>query len=337
MKPIHINIKSIITFVFTLSLFVACTDDDGNLIIQNLLDQHKSNLQNISVDGDNIAYLEYGSGDNVLILLHGIPTSSFLYRDVAPMIAEKTGFRVIALDMLGYGQSDKPIRAGAYSPQAQAARIYSFATALGVEEFVLGLHDVGGLIGWAMFLNDELSRVRGVVVANASPALANAQGELEGVTPAPLTLEILTGEKTSREQWSQLDDSNFARQATIEFLEIGFLDDNLITEELLDAYTEPIANGAAENFVQFFETFGGIFAEGATLQTIFSEFDKPVGLVWGKDDAFFNVEVVPVNLQNQFSVPDRLFTTIEGAGHYVQEEKPDEYAQAISDFINNQF
>lgn len=332
------NFKTILA-VLLLSAFIfpSCDDDDIEPTPATLLEQHKVNLKSVQVGPDNMSYLEYGSGSNTIILLHGIPTSSFLYREVAKIIADQSGFRVIAVDMLGYGQSDKPVRAGAYSPEAQASRIYDFATALGINEFVLGLHDVGGLVGWAMFLQDDLTRVKGLVVANASPAFVNMQGQLEGVTPAPLTLEILLGQVTPREQWSQLDDPDFARMATDEFLEIGFLDDTKITEELLDAYTEPIANGASENFVQFFETFGDVFAQGATLLPIFNNFDKPVAIIWGKEDAFFDVDIVPANLKAQLNVSDDRFTIIEGAGHYVQEEKPEKYAEAVSRFLNEVF
>jgi len=326
-----------IVLVLLLAISSISCDDDNDLSLQTLLEQHNAKLKSVLVGTDNMSYLEYGSGDNTLILLHGIPTSSFLYREVAPKIAEQSDFRVIAVDMLGYGQSDKPVREGAYSPEAQAARIYDFATALGIDEFILGLHDVGGLVGWAMFLQEDLNRVKGVIVANASPAFVDMDGQLAGVTPAPLTLEILTGQKTPREQWSQLDDPDFARMATNEFLEIGFLDDAKITEELLDAYTNPIENGASENFIQFCETFGGVFAQGVTLQSVFNDFDKPVFIVWGKEDEFFDVDIVPVNLQTQLNVPDERFIIIEDAGHYVQEEKADEYATAVSNFLNDEF
>ena len=274
-----------------------------------------------------MAYLEYGpTQGETLILLHGIPTSSFLSRDVAPRIAQQTGYRVIAVDMLGFGASDKPKEEGLYTVSQQAKRMYAFADAVGVDHFVLALHDIGGVIGANMLTLSESKRIDALLITDTAV-------KLEGVTPAPLTMQIFTGEKTPREVWQPLDSLEFAEFATRQFLEIGFANDALITDELLEAYTIPISQGASEAFVQFFETVGTVLTDTA-LDTTFEQFDRPTAIIWGSEDAFFDADIVPVLFQQSFAVPDSLVTIIDGAGHYIQEEAPDAYVKAVSDFLN---
>ena len=111
----------------------------------------------LDVEGLRLHYLTAGRGEPV-VLLHGWPTSSFLWRNVMPPIAESN--RVIALDLPGFGRSDKPLDAS-----------YSFRffdrvlAALGIEATSLAVHDVGGPVGlyWAC---RRPGRVRRLAILN---------------------------------------------------------------------------------------------------------------------------------------------------------------------------
>ena len=96
----------------------------------------------IEVNGLTLGYREAGEGEPVL-LLHGWPTSSFLYRDVIAPIAR--GNRVLALDMPGFGASSKPVDVR-YTFDFFGEAIDGFLDALGVERFALVGHDLGGPI-----------------------------------------------------------------------------------------------------------------------------------------------------------------------------------------------
>ena len=99
------------------------------------------------VDGLRLHYRDAGDGDPVL-LLHGWPTSSFLWRNVMPSIA--AGKRVIALDMPGFGRSDKPLDVS-YSFRYFERVLDGFLAELGIGKLGLAVHDLGGPIGlyWA--------------------------------------------------------------------------------------------------------------------------------------------------------------------------------------------
>ncbi|MEM9195034.1 MAG: haloalkane dehalogenase [Myxococcota bacterium] len=110
---------------------------------------HVESLSYATVEGQTMAYLEAGDpADPPVIMLHGIPTSSMVFRDVVPPVAA-AGYRVIAPDLLGFGESDKP-DAPTYSLADHARRIFALADELGMTDFVLLVHDIGGFVGWEM-------------------------------------------------------------------------------------------------------------------------------------------------------------------------------------------
>jgi haloalkane dehalogenase len=89
----------------------------------------------VQVRGHRIHYVEQGAGDPILFV-HGNPTSSYLWRNVLPAVASSTGRRGIALDLLGFGKSDKPAKLR-YSLELHSGIIEEFIVRLGLENIVL--------------------------------------------------------------------------------------------------------------------------------------------------------------------------------------------------------
>ncbi|MDA8099592.1 MAG: haloalkane dehalogenase [Nitrospiraceae bacterium] len=108
-----------------------------------------------------IHYIEEGSGKPVLFI-HGNPTSSYLWRNILPEVARATGGRAIALDLLGFGASDKPSDVD-YSLDLHATIVEGFIEELGLEDVVLVLHDWGGPLGMR-YAGGHAKNVRGVVL-----------------------------------------------------------------------------------------------------------------------------------------------------------------------------
>lgn len=103
--------------------------------------------QYVAIDGLRQAYVEVGPSDGTLILLlHGQPSWSYLYRKMIPILADE-GYRVIAMDHLGMGRSDKPIDIDAYTYLGHADRLERFIQALDLEDINLFVQDWGSLIG----------------------------------------------------------------------------------------------------------------------------------------------------------------------------------------------
>lgn len=101
-------------------------------------------FRNIRVNGHNICYVECGEGDPVLFI-HGNPTSSYVYRNVIRPVAEMAGRRCIAMDLLGFGRSDKPQLKHTCSLHAEI--ITCFIQNLKLKNVVLVAEDWGGFLG----------------------------------------------------------------------------------------------------------------------------------------------------------------------------------------------
>ncbi len=94
-------------------------------------EEHRAQQQMFATPAGDIAYTDNGTGE-VLIVLHGVPTSSWLYRKIIPQL--QRDFRVISVDLLGYGSSAKPENDGSnYSAVAEARRIKALLSSLGGE------------------------------------------------------------------------------------------------------------------------------------------------------------------------------------------------------------
>lgn len=113
------------------------------------------------VHGSNMHYLEAGEGKPILFL-HGVPTSSYVWRNIIPHLA--TLGKCIAPDLIGFGQSDKPDIA--YSIQDHIKYIDGFINALGLKDITLVMHGWGSIIGCHYAMSHE-SNCRGLVFYEA--------------------------------------------------------------------------------------------------------------------------------------------------------------------------
>ena len=113
---------------------------------ENLPDWHYDNKY-VEIDGLRQAYAEAGPANGeVVLLLHGQPSWSYLYRKMIPVLAD-AGYRVIAMDHIGMGRSDKPIDINYYSYLGHADRLSQFIQILGLSDINLFVQDWGSLIG----------------------------------------------------------------------------------------------------------------------------------------------------------------------------------------------
>lgn len=117
------------------------------------------------VDGLRVHHVEDGPpGADPVLMLHGEPTWSFLYRRMIPPVAA-AGHRVLAPDLMGFGRSDKPAEPGAYSYAAHVAWMAGWIAALDLRRITLVCQDWGSLIGLRL-VGEHPDRFARVVVAN---------------------------------------------------------------------------------------------------------------------------------------------------------------------------
>ncbi|MEO0750181.1 MAG: haloalkane dehalogenase [Pseudomonadota bacterium] len=115
----------------------------------------------VIVNGSRMHYLSAGSGDPI-VFLHGQPTSSYLWRNVMPFLEDQG--QVIAPDLIGFGQSDKPDLD--YTFQDHYAHVDGFMTALNLTDVTLVIHDWGSALGIA-WARQNPDRVRAVIFMEA--------------------------------------------------------------------------------------------------------------------------------------------------------------------------
>ena len=112
--------------------------------------------------GDRLAYESYGYGDRLLVYLHGLLIDSEMNRGIAEALAAR-GNRVVLLDLLGHGRSDKPRHASAYRIDTYASQVFALLDELGTHDAVLGGMSLGANVS-LFAAAQEPERVRGLVV-----------------------------------------------------------------------------------------------------------------------------------------------------------------------------
>jgi haloalkane dehalogenase len=130
----------------------------------------------VEIDGLRQAYVDVGPADSgeTILLLHGQPSWSYLYRKMIPVLAD-AGYRVIAMDHLGMGRSDKPIDLDYYTYQRHVDRLYTFIQELGLTNITPFVQDWGSLIGLNVIGNHPELFARVVVGDGALPLVREGE------------------------------------------------------------------------------------------------------------------------------------------------------------------
>ena len=119
----------------------------------------------ISIDGFRMHYVREGSLTSpTVLLLHGEPTWSYLYRKMIPLLT-KAGFQVVAPDLIGFGKSDKPISSRAYTYARHIEWLNSFIKILDLKDITVFFQDWGSLIGLRAVL-EEPDRFSRIILSN---------------------------------------------------------------------------------------------------------------------------------------------------------------------------
>lgn len=213
--------------------------------------QHRAQLKTFAVQGEQTAYLDVGNREGVpVVLLRGMPTSSFLYRNIAPVLATH-GFRVICPDMVGFGASSKPTDARAYAFALQAERLRALMASLGLSSWVQVAHDLGGPWTWEL-AHAYPECLRGLVVMNTTayrdgfvpPAIMKLAGGAMGGMMAFMMGNRVTGPSQIKSLFRQF----MARR-------------DLITTELVQGHALPMQEGTTRAFLAFARGFDWWFQQ----------------------------------------------------------------------------
>jgi pimeloyl-ACP methyl ester carboxylesterase len=160
-----------------------------------------------SIDGHTVFYREAGdAAAPAVLLLHGFPASSHMFRDLIPLLADR--FHVIAPDYIGFGQSDAPSHTDfAYKFKTLAASVKGLIDHLGLKSYLLYMQDFGGPVGLRIFV-ERPEQIAGFVIQNTN-------AYLEGVGDMPRQLFLPLWEK--RDAASEAGARQFLAAGTTKF------------------------------------------------------------------------------------------------------------------------
>lgn len=277
------------------------------------VEQWRAGLRFQQIDGETMAYRTYGDIKKpAVVLLHGLPTSSYLYRNIAPKIAEQ-GFYVVTPDFIGFGASTKPSDEVAYNMSLQANRLNQLLSALNIRRYSVVAHDMGGLVGFELLV-DHSDKIQSFFVLNTT-------AYTDGFVPPP-EMKMLAG------GMGGLMTAMMSNGITGEFLTAKFIKDNMGHPERLskaakENYWWPMHEGTTHPMRATAKTFDRIVGRYPIYQTALQAYKGSSRVLWGAKDKVLNFE----RLTTQFARDLRLSSTrvqyVEDAGHFLQEDYPD--------------
>ena len=291
-----------------------------------------------------IHYLDEGPADgDVVLLLHGQPAWSYLYRHMIPLLVD-AGFRVIAPDLVGFGRSDKPIRQEDYTYARHVAWMSDWLVQLDLKDITVFFQDWGSLIGLRLVAEFPELFAR-VVLSNGGLPIGMVPVEYtDFLKDAYTTLPVVE----ARELGERFADTTgipgflYWRKFCAESpdLEIGRLMGEVsarpLTEAEIAAYSAPFPDQSYMGGARRFPSLVPVFhdepevEENKVAWEILRGFDKPFML------AFADKDPVTAGGDKKFlqEVPGCkgvAHRTIENAGHFLQQDQPEQCVQAILD------
>lgn len=273
----------------------------------------------ISVQGRNVFYREAGSSDTPkLLLLHGFPTSSHMFRDLIPLLADR--FHIVAPDLPGFGQSDLPGRGLTFEHIAQT--IEGFTESVGFNRYALYVFDYGAPTGFRLAVRHP-ERISAIITQNGN---AYAEGLSEGWNPIRAYWE--NSSEANREALRQF----LAPETTVWQYTYGVPNPTAISPDgySLDNFylSRP---GVAEVQLDLFGDYKSNVALYPTFQGYFRAYRPALLAAWGKNDPFFLPAGAEAFKRDLPEAVVRFFNT----GHFALETHVREIASTIRDFLSN--
>jgi haloalkane dehalogenase len=290
----------------------ACFDDlSGYSFLPNYL------TLNDREDGTplRLHYVDEGPRDAApILLMHGEPSWSYLYRKFVPPLVD-AGHRVLAPDLIGFGKSDKPVERLDYTYERHVAWMSEWLLSLDLNNITLFCQDWGGLIGLRLVAAFP-ERFARLIIGNTG-------------------LPIGTGWSEGFENWR-----NFSQN--VEVFPTGFVLNSGSVRELSAAeqaaYDAPFPDETYKSGARQFPVLVPITPEMASVAenkaawAVLEQFEKPVVTCFSDQDAVTKggEKLFIDRIPGAKGQPHRI---VKDAGHFLQEDKPDELVALIKDFI----
>ena len=277
----------------------------------------------IEVNGLNLFYREAGDPKSpTILLLHGFPTSSHMFRNLIPQLAGE--YHVVAPDLPGFGFSDSPGRSEfKYTFHNLAKTIEAFTEKIGLKRYAIYIFDYGAPVGLRLALAHP-ERITAIISQNGN---AYEEGLSQGWNPI-------------QNYWKAPTDAN--RAALRDFLKPeatkwqythGVADTTLVAPETYALDSALLARpGNDEIQLDLFLDYASNVALYPKFQEYFRKQHPPLLAVWGQDDPFFLPAGAKAFLRDNENAEVHFYET----GHFALETHADEIAAAIRKFLKKE-
>ena len=264
-----------------------------------------------STSGGELAYTDDGEGPPV-VLIHGFPQSSFVWRDLAPLLSSR--FRVIVPDLIGSGDSDKPLGVP-IGLAAQAGYIGELLDALRVERYAVIGHSVGGGVAQLLALDGEGVDAMVLMSSTAFDAW-----------PTPLTREI---QGLPPDQRVEL----FVHSGIRASFRVGMVHPDRITPDQVMEYLRPWSG--PQNVEAFFRFADAMDGKGlADREDDLGRLEIPVLIFWGEEDEFY-----PPSIAERLNeaIPTSTLGLLPGCRHFLVEDAIETIGPMIYEYLRARY
>ena len=273
----------------------------------------------VEIDAIRVHYVDEGPRDgNIVLLLHGEPSWSYLYRFMIPSLRD-AGLRVIAPDLIGFGKSDKPVRKSDYSYAAHVDWMRQFVEMLDLNEITLFCQDWGSLIGLRVAAENEQRFAR---IALGNGGLPTGDQEMPRAFTIWRAFALYS-------PWFPI--GRIIQKATVTEL----------PDDVVAAYDAPFPSAGYKAGARAFPALVPVRPDDPASDAnraawkVFAEWQKPFLTTFSNRDPITRGGEKPW----QEMVPgarDREHVKIKNAGHFLQEDKGPELADILIAFVRSE-
>lgn len=270
----------------------------------------------LNIEGREVHIKRSGEGEP-LILIHGFGGSTFAWRKVMPGLSEN--FDVIAIDLYGFGYTERPEDKEMYSLTSQAELINKVMESLDIESAHILGHSYGGDV-ILVFADKYPDKTRSLIFVDGG-RMFYEKGDF-GFNPIVVSLNPII--KPVVKSFAEL--LIFNEEGVRFVLEGDVYSKNIVTDEMVQGYLDHLMVEGFENSLNGFLSKPGLELPEVDI----SKIAKPVLLIWGRHDA-----VIPPRVGEQMKnlLPDAEIVYFENSAHLPMEEEPLKFIRVITEFI----
>jgi len=264
----------------------------------------------LEVDGQRVHVEQAGSGEP-LLLLHGLVASTYAFRELMPRLAKH--YRVVAIDLNGFGYTERPHEVKAYTPHGQLQVITKVMDLLGLHRVTVLGHSYGATLA-LLLAETEPDRVQSLILISPVADFEKPPWFLRFESGRTLVYWTIRGMLSHPEQFREILSNSYYQQEKL-------------TSEVSEAYRQRLLiEGLPSAFYGFTEGVGN----GDPLEISFAKIKVPVLVLAGRHDSIQDLERCRRVMDN---LPNAELAILEASGHSAPEEEPEAVSSAILKFL----